>query len=266
MELKSLLLNDIDISSGTQVREFLDRSVIEKYAELMESGIEFPPVIVFYDQSENKYYLADGFLRYKAVEFNDAEEIKAEIRQGSLRDAILHACFANGKHGLPLTNSDKIKVVTIFLEDEEWKKWSDREIARKSGVSHTFVSKIRNEICETPSGNGCQIKRKVQRGDQSYVMNTSGIINLHGNKESEQQYKHITVQHNKPEQQDKEQYKQVHVTIIKNNEPEQQYKRVHVQYPSPLDKVIELLPRLTEEEIRSLQDHLQEKYPIKRTS
>jgi hypothetical protein len=41
---------------------------------------------------------------------------------------------------------------TRLLEDEEWREWSDREIARQCKVSHPSVGKIRSEITQVVTG------------------------------------------------------------------------------------------------------------------
>lgn len=68
----------------------------------------------------------------------------AEVRVGTQRDAILYPCGANTQHGLRRSQADKRKAVGIMLADPEWSKWSDREIARRCGVSHPFVGKLRH--------------------------------------------------------------------------------------------------------------------------
>jgi hypothetical protein len=69
------------------------------------------------------------------------------------------------------TNADKRKAVKTLLEDEEWSKWSDREIARQCEVSHPFVSKMKEKYLETfPDKN-----RKVSRNGTEYQVDTSGI-------------------------------------------------------------------------------------------
>lgn len=62
------------------------------------------------------------------------------------RDAILYACGANSTHGLKRTNADKRRAVMALLKDEEWGKWSDREIARRCGVDNSFASRVRREL------------------------------------------------------------------------------------------------------------------------
>ena len=63
------------------------------------------------------------------------------------------------------------RAVAKLLDDAEWAKWSDREIARRCGVSDRFVNGMR----PAPSANGSQIPRKVERGGTVYTQNTSNI-------------------------------------------------------------------------------------------
>ena len=83
--------------------------------------------------------------------------IQAEVRLGTHRGAVLHAVGANADHCLQRSNSDKLRAVTILLEDLEWS--ADREIARRAGVGNRLVSTMRGEL----SGNGYQIDAKVVR-------------------------------------------------------------------------------------------------------
>lgn len=73
------------------------------------------------------------------------------MRQGGLRDAILHSAGANAAHGLRRTNADKRRAVLMLLEDEEWATWADREIARRCAVDHTFVGRMRGSLVPNTS-------------------------------------------------------------------------------------------------------------------
>lgn len=53
---------------------------------------------------------------------------------------------ANASHGLRRTNDDKRRAVRTLLNDLEWLAWSDREVARACGVSHTFVAGQRSSV------------------------------------------------------------------------------------------------------------------------
>jgi regulator of replication initiation timing len=72
--------------------------------------------------------------------------ITAIVKDGTLRDAKLHAAGANGTHGLQRTNADKRHAVTMLLSDPEWVQWSDREIARACRVSHNLVADVRASL------------------------------------------------------------------------------------------------------------------------
>lgn len=138
-----LRTNQIRTDGGTQPRAGLNHETINEYADAMRHGDQFPPITVFHDGTD--YWLADGFHRYSAhiKAFGTHSHIKADIHQGTQRDAILYAVGANANHGLRRTPTDKKRATLRLLQDDEWRNWSDREIARRCRVSPTFVGKIR---------------------------------------------------------------------------------------------------------------------------
>lgn len=92
------------------------------------------------------------------------------MRQGGLRDAILHSAGANAAHGLRRTNADKRRAVLMFLEDEEWGTWADREIARQCSVGHPLVARLRAEHLEQIP----DAPRTVERSGTVYPMKPRG--------------------------------------------------------------------------------------------
>lgn len=134
---------------GTQSRDKMNADVIKEYASAMADGVEFPPVVLFQDGSS--YWLGDGFHRVSAAIKAKAKVISAEVRQGTFRDAILFSLSANHTHGLRMTNADKRRSVSRLLDDQEWSQWSNREIARRCGVSDPFVMQMRSERVLTVS-------------------------------------------------------------------------------------------------------------------
>jgi hypothetical protein len=138
---KQIELDNIRIDCGTQSRVDIDQQTVSSYVELVKEGTIFPPITVYFDG--NHHYLADGFHRYFAHKTAGQDEILAEVRNGTLRDAVLASLEANSTHGLPRTNADKRKAVQMMLDDFEWSDWSNAEIARRCRVSHTFVNKMR---------------------------------------------------------------------------------------------------------------------------
>src|SRR5450755_183395 len=79
--------------------------------------------------------------------------------------------MTSATHGLRRTNADKRRSVETLLGDEEWQKWSNREIARKCGVGNDLVDRCRLEV----SARFGQIERYVQRNGTTYPMNTANI-------------------------------------------------------------------------------------------
>lgn len=167
--MSNINIADIRVDGGTQSRAAIDRGVVSDYADAIKDGATFPPITVFFDG--RSYWLGDGFHRYEAYAAAQVYDVPADIRQGTQRDAILFSVGANASHGLRRTNDDKRRAVLTLLNDPEWSKWSDREVARQCGVSNRFVSNLR------PSVNGSQMEaeRTVTRNGTTYQQNTANI-------------------------------------------------------------------------------------------
>lgn len=172
--IQKLRLDEINIQAGTQSRAETNNETVDAYAEALEQGAEFPPVVVFSDGTQNGKWLADGFHRYLAHLKANLAEITCDIRAGTLRDAKLFSNGANGTHGLPRTNADKHRAVMNMLADDEWKTWSQERIAKACCVSTGLVSKIISKA----SLHGEEIKptaRVVERNGKTYQMDTAKI-------------------------------------------------------------------------------------------
>ncbi len=139
-----LRLKKITLDKNAQPRLALSADTINEYCEEIINGDEFPAVIVF--KNGTKYYLADGFHRYKAMEKAGCLDIECEVKAGDLRDAMFFSLSANSKHGLNRTISDKRRAVMICLKDDEWKKKNPRDIASLCNVSHTFVYQMQADL------------------------------------------------------------------------------------------------------------------------
>ena len=70
----------------------------------------------------SSYWLADGFHRYHAHKQAGLDDIRVDLRQGNLREAILYSVGANAHHGLRRSNEDKRRAVLRLLEDPEWEQ------------------------------------------------------------------------------------------------------------------------------------------------
>lgn len=140
MSISQVALDTLILDSAAQPRIEIDWVLASEYAEAMGNGAKFPPIIV-YCNGEN--WLADGFHRVAAAKQAGLSELVADIRQGTRRDAILYSVGANAENGKRRTNEDKRRAVMTLLQDEEWGKWSDSDIARQCRVDHKTVAAIR---------------------------------------------------------------------------------------------------------------------------
>jgi len=169
-----LPLEAIRTDGGTQARAGLNEATIQEYAEAWlqlsheQNGfLKMPLIVVFHDGEA--YWLADGFHRVEAyTRFVNGPSasaspraIRAEIRSGTRRDAVLYACGANSTHGLKRTDADKRRACARVLKDDEWTQWSDSEIARRVNVDHKTVASVRAELVATGEIPGSPIRQSA---------------------------------------------------------------------------------------------------------
>lgn len=167
-DLADLLIRRLCLDAGTQSRVGLDSENVAHLRERLQAGEDIDPIDVVFDGQ--RHYPTDGFHRIEAHTQEGRKAIRARIQRGTLRDAILLSVGANARHGLRRSNADKRRAVETLLKDEEWSKWSNREIARRCMVDEGTVRKIRAELsAELPQ------MRTVERGGVSFEMDVSGM-------------------------------------------------------------------------------------------
>ena len=143
--VENILLND-----SLQGRVRLDPSIVEEYADSMKfDNVEFPAIDVYLDTDTDYMYLLDGFHRVEACKKIGKTSILANIVPIQTEDdAVWWAAAANQSHGLRRTNADNLRSLEMVLFLDSSHDLSDREIARRIGVSHTFVSIHRSKYQE----------------------------------------------------------------------------------------------------------------------
>jgi len=148
-----LATDTIRTDGGTQLRA-VDQFVVAEFAMALKDGAIFPPVQVIYDGSQ--HWLADGFHRLEAHVKAGLYDIEALVVKGTVRDALLLGITgANNTHGHRFTFADRRANAKRLLQDEEWGKWSDREIARRCHISDKTVAKLRGD-----SGPGVRLLKR----------------------------------------------------------------------------------------------------------
>jgi len=170
-KIQELDIKKVRLDGGTQTRASINNDVVADYLEKIGT---LPPVIVYFDGVD--YWLADGFHRYHAHLNDGRKKIKAVVRNGNVREAILCAVGANADHGLHRTPADKKKSVETLLNDPEWAKWSTKQIAEKCRVGWHFVDDLKTLFTSRARSDesDSQVTYKNKHG-QTATMNTANI-------------------------------------------------------------------------------------------
>ena len=125
----------------------------------MLAGAEFPPIDIF--KVKERFVVADGHHRLIAAVNAKIDKIPCVIHEGGLRDVVLFSVGANAEHGRRRSPGDMRRVVEKLLTDKVWSQWNDTAIAARCHVSHSYVSKIRNQ--SSFHGGKMTAERKVTR-------------------------------------------------------------------------------------------------------
>lgn len=159
---------------GIQSRVATNPETVKDYAEDMECGDTFPPVVVYYNEPEDSYILADGFHRLAAHRIaRPNNQILAEVKEGDLGDAAWEAIGANKTNSLRRTNADKRNAVEQALKHCFSQNFTDRAIAKHVGVSHETVRTIRKELsirCQNLTPD----EKRIGQDGKSYPVKIGG--------------------------------------------------------------------------------------------
>lgn len=172
MTASTIAIDLIKQSSALQPRAKMDTGIIDEYTEAMKAGATFPAVTIF--QVDQDLYLVDGYHRFLAAQGAKAQKILADIRPGTMREAILFSAGVNATHGIRRNNEDKRRAVSVLLKDKEWGKWADTKIADTCFVSVDLVADVRKSILGETDRYRPE-KRKVERAGKVFKMDTSKI-------------------------------------------------------------------------------------------
>jgi len=141
-----LKLDQVRSDGGTQSRAGLDMDVVMDYADQMENGAHFPPIIVFYDGTT--YWLADGFHRLEARRQGGMTNIAADIRQGDRRDALRYSLGANDKHGLPRNAQDYRRAYQCAVDNDLCKPDDTAAVQKLLNCSRRWSQTLTREARE----------------------------------------------------------------------------------------------------------------------
>ena len=118
----------------TQLRVRMSPDAVSDYAASYEDKNQtMPPIVAFEDPDDGTLYLGDGFHRVESLLSIGRKKVSAEIRSGTLDDAILFAANCNKHNAVRWTNRDKLKAVKALLA--RFPNMRQRKIAAACGCS-----------------------------------------------------------------------------------------------------------------------------------
>lgn len=115
MKKELLKIEQIHINRELYPRINVDNETSERYAQVMKTGVEFPPIIVA--KLDKKYFLVDGQHRLDARKINEEEYIQTEVLEGlSEKEIFVESVKRNIGHGRPFSEED-IDEIKVTLEN-----------------------------------------------------------------------------------------------------------------------------------------------------
>lgn len=153
-------LSDITVDNDLQPRAFIKTEVVDEYAEAMQYGESFPPIILFSDGEKN--WLADGYHRYYAAKKAGLDSLGAEFRTGTKTDAVRFSLSANANHGLRRSRADKRRAILMALET--FGDLSNRELAKIVKVDDKTIGKYRERMAIAED-----VIQRINNGESVYA-------------------------------------------------------------------------------------------------
>jgi hypothetical protein len=141
METVLLEVSSIIRESRYQVRQRIDYATVSKYADVLRSGVELPPIQVA--KVGDSLFLTDGWHRLAALErVGRAELVEAEVISSTAREVGWLAAMSNLRHGLPLNKRDLRNVFRAYISARKHvkgKQWTSyRDMARELGGQASY--------------------------------------------------------------------------------------------------------------------------------
>lgn len=145
------------LSAGLSLRQSgTDAAHIQLLVDAAGSA-ELPPILVQIDG----YRIIDGLHRLEAARLRGDSSIKARFVGCSDSEALVIAMKANSSHGLPLSKTDRVSGAQRVLGSHP--DWSDRAVARITGLSAKTIASLREKSGEGTPLDGKRIGRDGRR-------------------------------------------------------------------------------------------------------
>jgi len=162
MKEKLFKLEELTLEEKYYPRKSTSWQVAYEYANAMQTGSIFPPVLV--GMYKGKNYLLDGWHRYEANKKNKTEYIKGVYKvYTNEKEIYLDSIIANSHHGKTYTFQEKLQIA-IKLQDLNIDK---AEISKIVGIPNDKLAKhLKIRTLTTPTGKKIIIKKPLIKAKQ----------------------------------------------------------------------------------------------------
>lgn len=166
-QLRTLAIHDLSLKVELQPRASTDAKTVKQYADDMARGVEYDPIEVVQIDADT-LVVTDGHHRVLAKKQAAMVKVEARVYQGDMDLARLLAARANAKHGMRRRREDVQHQIELVLESAEGRKWSNNQIAKWIGVSHTTINSARATIQKRPSedASGVSLEKLSSEDDE----------------------------------------------------------------------------------------------------
>jgi ParB-like chromosome segregation protein Spo0J len=141
LTIREIPLHELVLDPNLNLRDRLDQDTVERY---MDAWNRMPPVTVF--EVDGQLLLADGFHRHAAAVTLGRRTLPAEVRPGTMDEALDYVSGANLHHGLPLTRAERRRAIELKLRLHHER--SDRHLAEELLVGRELIAKVRRQLVE----------------------------------------------------------------------------------------------------------------------
>jgi hypothetical protein len=171
---KFVAFDKIELKRSHQARVRINPGRVQELADVLQAGGKFtenpaPPEVYY---NGYVYWVGDGFHRLRAYELAGRVKVWARVREGSDRDALIHALGANAEHGLPRKPEDVRRAIRMALADDELKKLSNRSLAKLVHCHDKTVAAVKREL-----GLDGDTRTYTDRYGNTSEMDVSGLKN-----------------------------------------------------------------------------------------
>lgn len=140
--LEDVVIGDLLQDYGTQMRPKLSAERVGELTEIYAEGLhDVEPILVY--RTKDGLLLVDGWHRVAAATAAGLPVLKANVVEGTTRDAIWKAVGVNATGSMPRDAATKRKAIETLLGDDKWRKLTTRAIAKATNTSIGLVHKIK---------------------------------------------------------------------------------------------------------------------------